>query len=217
MPLLSEITFGALAVYSPRGREARSLLSQRICAAVKQDSFVSLGGVDVRIIPRLVSRLGEKIRGSELEDLFADKPVLVPAPRSSPMRPDSLFPTKVICDELASAGFGSEVRTLLRRTYAVRKAATAPSGERPTARNHYDSLAAERELVASRSILVVDDVITSGSMLIASVSRLREVYPRARIQAFGLIRTMSNSEIRNIYELCAGMVTLRDGRSTRSP
>jgi orotate phosphoribosyltransferase-like protein len=75
----------------------------------------------------------------------------------------------------------------------------------------------EKELLSSGSILVVDDVITTGSMTIASVSRLKEAYPRARLRAFGLFRTISSGEIDRIYEPCAGTITLRHGRCTRTP
>lgn len=59
--------------------------------------------------------------------------MLVPAPRSSPTVENGLYPTKVVCEELRKGGFGSEVRILLERVKAVRKAATAAPGERPTA------------------------------------------------------------------------------------
>lgn len=217
MPLLSDISYGSLAVYSPRDPARKSILSRELCKAVKQDQFLRLGGQNVRVIPRMVQRLGEKIEGSALEDFFDDDPVLVPAPRSSPVKPDSLYPTRIICEELVDKGFGGEVRMLLHRTHAVRKAATAPPGERPTARDHYESIRVERELVTASTIIVVDDVITSGSMLIASVSLLKEAYPRATVRAFGLIRTQSDGEITEIYQLTTGEVSLRAGRCRRQP
>lgn len=217
MPLLSDIEFGALAVYSPRNGEKRSQLSRDICMAVKQDRFLTLGGESVRMIPRLVQRLREKIEGTDLEAFFVDGPLLVPAPRSSPVKPDSLYPTKIICRELRKGGFGSEMRELLHRSYAVRKAATAAPGERPTAKDHYDSLRVDRELITQHSILVVDDVVTTGSMLLGAVSRLKEAYPRATVRAFGMIRTISDGPIERIYELCTGEITLRAGRCRRCP
>jgi predicted amidophosphoribosyltransferase len=217
MPLLSDIRFGSLAVYSPRDNGRYSVVSRNLCHAVKQDQFLTLGGQHVRAISRMVQRLGEKIAGSALEPYFSDGPVLVPAPRSSPVKPDSLYPARLICEELAGNGFGSEVRVLLHRTHAVRKAATAGPGERPTARNHYDSLRVDRELLTPGSIMVVDDVITTGSMLIACVSRLKEIYPRAAVRAFGLIRTQSSGEVTAIYDLAEGEIILRSGRCQRNP
>ena len=217
MPLLSEIRFGALAVYSPRDQAPLSLRSRDLCTAVKQDQYLTTGDQNVRVIPRMVTRLREKIAGTELLDFFANEPVLVPAPRSSLVKADSLYPAKVICDELLRQGFGAEVRVLLKRTRAVRKAATAPPGERPSVQDHYDSLAVVPELAQPNSILVVDDVITSGSMLLASVSRLSEAFPRARVRAFALIRTMSQGEIERIYQLCSGSVSRIGDRCIRAP
>lgn len=217
MPLLSEVRFGALAVYSPRGQLHRSPLSKRLCLAVKEDRTLVLDGRRVRVIPRMVWRMTQKIGGSPLEEMFADRPVLVPAPRSSPLKSNSLYPAEIICRELLNAGFGSEGATLLERTHAVTKAATAASADRPTPHNHYDSLAVRRELRRPPSILVVDDVVTSGGMLLACVSRLKEEFPDAEIAGFALIRTMSDREIENIYEPCVGTIRLRGTRSRREP
>ena len=217
MPLLSEIEFGALAVYSPRDPAQRSVLSRNLCNAVKQHGSLLLGGKNVRAIPRMVGRLREKIAGTDLESLFADDPLLVPAPRSSLIKENSLYPAKVICEELVSQGFGSDTRVLLERCHAVRKAATAPPGERPTVTVHYESLRVVPELEPPESVLVVDDVITSGSMLMASVSRLKDEYPKAQVRAFALIRTMSQGAIEGIYQLCIGAVTRHGDWCSRVP
>ena len=217
MPLLSDIEFGALAVYSPRDPGPTSLLSRNVCIAVKQDGYLTIGGQRVRVIPRMVTRLRERIEGTGLQAFFAGQPILVPAPRSSLIKADSLYPAKVICDELRRQEFGSEVRVLLERTTAVRKAATAPAGERPTAQEHFDSLRVAPELARPASILVVDDVITSGTMLLASVSRLKEVFPQTQVRAFALIRTMSQGPIEQIYELCTGTIARRGERCVRVP
>jgi hypothetical protein len=217
MPLLSDIEFGALAVYSPRDSAPAALFSRNVCVAVKRDGYLTVGGQSVRVFPRLVTRLGEKIEGTGLQAFFAGQPILVPAPRSSLIKADSLYPAKVICDELRRQGFGSEVRVLLERTKAVRKAATAPAGERPTVQEHFDSLRVSPELARPVSILVVDDVITSGTMLLAAVSRVKEVFPLAQVRAFALIRTMSQGPIEQIYELCTGTIARRGERCARVP
>ena len=66
-------------------------------------------------------------------------------------------------------------------------------------------------------MLVVDDVVTSGSMLLASVSKLKESYPNADIRAFALIHTMSGLEIEHMKDPCVGSITLRGERSGRNP
>jgi len=114
-------------------------------------------------------------------------------------------------------GLGSQMQTLLERTIQVPKAAFAKAEDRPTVAQHFASLKVSKELVHSTEILVVDDIVTSGSMLLASVSRLQEAYPDLRIKAFALIRTMSGEEITEIINICAGSIRSRGERAVRNP
>lgn len=219
MPFLSNIRFGAYLVYAPQGTTEMSKRSKSICYSVKQDKFVPVGSPPklVRIIPYLVKRLARDIQGTPLEDFFADQPVLVPAPRSSPVKRDSLYPTRIICDNLVSNGLGVETLMLLERIKAVPKAAFSSPADRPTLQVHYDSLQVTGELLEPRSILLVDDVITKGTMLLASATRLQEAFPDAQIRVFALIRTMSHAEVEHIVDICSGTIVPRGERGVRTP
>jgi len=218
MPFLPELPFGAYLVYSPQGTSPSSKRSKDICKLVKQDGLGQMGTPPqlVRMIPYLVRRLAGKITGTPLADFFADQPVLVPAPRSSPVKPDSLYPTRLICDQLVAHGLGLETRTLLERIKAVPKAAFSRPEDRPTLQVHYDSLRVT-ELLEPRSIVLVDDVVTKGTMLLASATRLQEAMPRTRIRVFALIRTMSHTEVERIEEICIGKIEPRGERGVRMP
>ncbi|MDZ4797739.1 MAG: hypothetical protein SGI92_06225 [Bryobacteraceae bacterium] len=219
MPFLPEVQFGAYLVYSPQGTSQTSKWTKGICSLVKQDGLGQMGAPPkvVRMIPYLVRRLSGKIADTPLTDLFADQPVLVPAPRSSPVKPDSLYPTRLICDQLVANGLGLETRILLERIAAVPKAAFSRPEDRPTLQMHYDSLRVTGELLEPRSILLVDDVVTKGTMLLASATRLQEALPRTRIRVFALIRTMSHVEIERIEEICVGKIEQRGERGVRVP
>jgi hypothetical protein len=219
MPLLSEIRFSSFLIYSPSGKSAKSISAKNVCYAVKQDLTLNAGNPPqpVKAIPFLAQHLRRKIEGSPLAEVFQRRPVLVPAPRSSPLKPDSLSPTRLICQNLVAQGLGAEVRELLRRTEAVPKAAFQKPADRPTVSRHYASLEVTEALAAPDSIVVVDDVITSGGMLLACVSRLRESFPQAEISAFALIRTMSGEEIEQIVTPCVGTIRLNGDRGRRSP
>jgi predicted amidophosphoribosyltransferase len=119
--------------------------------------------------------------------------------------------------EHGSEWFGSEIKYLIERTAAVPKAAFSKPADRPTVQQHFATLACTKEMELVASILVVDDVVTSGSMLLATVSRLTETYPAAEIRAFALIRTMSGQEIESIKNPCKGTISLRGERSSRFP
>jgi len=220
MPLLSEIRFGSYLVYSPSGHSAKSKKSVVVCHAVKNDAAIALeseGGRMARVIPHVIKHLALHVNQGGLGELFATRPVLVPAPRSSLVKPGTLWPPRLICDELVSHGLGTEVQELLQRIKAVPKAAVQSAAERPTASQHFDSMRAIPVLHAPASILLVDDVVTSGTMLVASISRLQEVYPQAAISAFALVRTMSGMEIDALLAPCVGTVHLNKDRGRRRP
>jgi len=220
MPLLSEIEFGSYLVYSPSGQSAKSQQSNAVCRAVKHDSslpLISQGGRLARVIPHVVGDLAGRLGRTPLAPLFAGKPMLVPAPRSSLVKQGTLSPPRVICQELVARGLGSEVQEALRRIMAVPKAAFQQPADRPTAPQHYASLSATHSLVVPAEILLVDDVVTSGTMLLASVSRLREAFPTATVRAFALVRTMSGQEVDALLDPCLGVVKLRGERGHRVP
>lgn len=219
MPLLSEIRFGSYLVYSPSGKSLKSVTAKNFCYAVKQDSTLVVGspGRAVRIIPFLVQHLHTNLERTPLRELFADRPVLVPAPRSSLVKPGSLYPTKLICQQMIERGLGSVTSDLLERVDAVPKAAFQKPADRPTVIQHYNSMGVRPELDAPSAILVVDDVVTSGGMLLACVSKLQDAYPNAAIAAFALIRTMSGAELEAVVDACVGQVRLRGDRGQRTP
>ena len=66
-----------------------------------------------------------------------------------------------------------------------------------------------------KRLLVVDDVVTSGSMLIAAASLLQETFPEAEIKAFALLRTMSFGEVDAILAPCAGLISYEGGPYAR--
>lgn len=219
MSLLSEINFGSYLVYSPSGTSPKSKSAKNVCYAVKQDLTMRVGNPPqpVKAIPFLARHLQSRLATTPLAELFRARPVLVPAPRSSPLKPDSLSPARHICQNLFAQGLGTEVAELLRRTRAVPKAAFQKPADRPTVQLHYETIEVTESIAAHDTLLVVDDVVTSGTMLLACVSRLREVFPQSTINAFALIRTMSGEEIEEVVAPCLGTIRLHGERARRSP
>lgn len=213
----SEFEFGAFLVYSPSGQEQVSRNSRALRDAVKSDGTMMLGGTRQRVLPYLTEALKKRVIGSAIEDLFNCKPVLVPAPRSSLMVAGSLYPTKLLCDAMVRSGLGAETRMLLERVTAVPKAAFQKPQARPTVQQHYDSMRVNAELSAPEDILVVDDVVTRGTMNIGCVLRLMDVYPRASIRCFALIRTMTGVEIERVIDICRGVIYSGEKWGIRRP
>jgi hypothetical protein len=143
----------------------------------------------------------------------------VPAPRSAPLVKNALWPGDRIARALLDAGLGAEVEQLLTRTQSVPKAAFAGPSERPTIERHRSTLAVGAVLGEPPAIIVVDDVITKGTMLYACGQALRQAYPDAKIKGFALLRTMGLvPEVEQIIDPCVGTIGMnRWGDPNRSP
>jgi adenine/guanine phosphoribosyltransferase-like PRPP-binding protein len=74
----------------------------------------------------------------------------------------------------------------------VPKSSWSPGHQRPDAEAHYNSLSVSLRLGdPPEEIVLVDDVITKGSTLLAGASRLAEAFPDANVGAFALVRTQN--------------------------
>lgn len=195
---------------SARSRKARD--------AIKRDS--PWPGQTQPFIQYAIERLQSEVDQGALPGFFGAGVELVPAPRSAPLTKGALWPGRRICQELERNGLGGPVLDLLERREPVQKAAFAGvmGGERPTVTDHLTTLACSRPLLLPARLLVVDDVVTSGSMLLAAASHLRETFPNAEVKAFALLRTMSAGEVEQVLLPCAGLITYEGwGHVRREP
>lgn len=206
--LRSSVPFAALLIYSPRGTSEVSVRSRQVRDAIK--------AARADVLERCAEKLRE-LRG--LAPFLGPEVVLVPAPRSAPIRdPGTLWPAERICVRLQVAGLGREVLPCLVRTLAVPKSAFAGTGQRPTATLHHESMEVRPTLVRPERITVVDDIVTKGSTLLAAASRVSEAFPEAEVRAFALLRTMGFVEnVERIVEACQGTIRWTGSEVQRSP
>lgn len=154
-----------------------------------------------------------------LTSFLSPNAVLVPVPKSALWNEGSLWVPNQLANSMAQVGLGARAARLLSRAVAIPKAATSISSERPNARKHYQTLAVQQELAPPQEIVLVDDVVTTGSTLLGSANRLLESYPTTPIKGFAVIRTISDpSQFEKITHPLVGTIVLRsNGLCRRRP
>lgn len=211
----SEIPFCTFLSYAPRGSSVEAVRSRRVVADIKYDRiFPGIGP----IIEYTARRIHEE-DPPELRGVLDRWTTLVPVPKVALMKPDTLWVPKRLCEALLSEGMAFEILPCLRRERAMVRSAGA--AKRPSPEMHYDSLKVERnlELAPPKKISLVDDVITRGATMLAAYSRMAEAFPGAEINAFAVVRTISDeTDFEETLSPCAGTVVYHGGNSlTRSP
>lgn len=214
---LSTLEFGALLSYTPRGDTKEALHAKDIMIFLKRDQFV--GKPPILMSEWIAKKVKEQLTNLPFTHFFGPNTILVPAPKSSLMQPDTLWVPERIAKALVAEGIGSQVVPYLNRSKPVAKAASCPSNERPTAKQHYDSLIVQGALSKPDEIVIIDDVITRGATLLGCANRLADAFPECRIRAFAAMRTVSNSdEFRDLYSPCVGTIALSaSGQTHRRP
>ena len=180
--------YGALFSYSPYGTSEEEELSRSYRSAVKNDEPIRIAGREVPMPEFVAQTLKESRATLPFGRLFDSKPVLVPVTSSSLKNPDSLWVPFRIASAMQSRGLGSSVSVCLVRKCPVQRAATSISGKRPKAIEHYESQEVQKLIADPESILLVDDVVTSGATLVGSALRLAEAYPKTRIFGFAAMK-----------------------------
>lgn len=97
--------------------------------------------------------------------------IVVPVPRSTPDRP-SLLP---LAQALVDHGVGRKAEVLVERVQAIPSSREARAKGRtpPTAAEHRDTLRVVRLATRAVPVLLVDDVVTTGTILCAAAEALR--------------------------------------------
>lgn len=211
--MITNLDYASYFAYNPKpDSKKNSQHAQAEVRKLKRDQALNDGTCQSKHLVDLMSRQLEK---SRLCDFFKSKPVLVPVPKSSPMKPDTLWVPQRIATSMAKAGLGSSVQTCLKRASPVSKSADN-SQNRPKARDHYNSFSVEA-LPDVDDLVLVDDVVTRGATFLGAASMLKDRFPNARIRAFALICTRTPPAHFSIFEDPAvGRINLRSGAAFRS-
>lgn len=202
---LPEIEYGALLSYSTRGEDEGAKQSKEVMKLLKGDAVVSVqeGPSSPSTQPISMSEwVARFIRQHQstlpFTDFFTPATTLIPAPKSSLMKPGSLWVPQRLAAALAGAGLGKAVLPCLERVTPVEKAALSPPGKRPTPKTHVETLRVVPGLAATPEIVVVDDVVTTGAMLLGSASLLGRPF---RTPASAALRRCGRLRFRAILKM----------------
>lgn len=150
---------------------------------------------------------------------FFDDAILIPVPNSTLAKANTLHPSRMLVHALTRQKLGSGIAKCLFRIKYVGKSAWSSPGRRPTPDVHRESMKVERMLTIPRNVVLVDDIVTTGSTFLGSAWRLTDAYPNAHINAFAAMRTMSDvNKFTEVVHPCQGTIKLTAyGKTTRQP
>ena len=213
--MLSSLDFGSFLVYSPRALGTAGAKSKEFTLSLKEERLA--GRPPVPAAHFLARRMRELQATEVLSDLLHPGAVLVPIPRSGLHEGKAPWPARALADALMANGFGKTVAAVLRRAEPVIKAATAGKGQRPPPQEHLRTLEVTTALGLGNDIVLVDDVVTSGSQLLGAASALSPMLPGATIRGFAAVRTLSAEPVDDMVAPCVGTITLVGQRTRREP
>ena len=214
---LSQLQFGSLLSYCPRGESGEANKSKDVMLALKSDTFVD--DPPILMSQWIANTLKQNKDNLPFSSYFQSDTTLVPTPKSSLMRPNTLWVPERIAAAIVRVSLAKKVLPCLSRVAPVPKAATSLAKNRPKPADHYRTISVQKPLSQPSKIVLIDDIITRGSTFLGAANLLADVFPDTPIFAFAAIRTISNpSEFKKIYDPCTGTITLRaSGDTIRRP
>ena len=205
------LTCGSWLVYATRAKAPNAIRIRDIVLDIKRDQLQAGSRrlyVEI-VVERMASQLGS------LGPLFGDDVLLIPVPGAGLTKPKTVWPALSICNALLHTGLGAAVAPVLQRALAVRK--SAGSQNRPSLHEHQESLAVQGTVARHKRILLVDDVVTSGTTLMASARRVRAAFPKATVEAFALARVQSEGEPPHLFESLLERILITGAKCRRVP
>ncbi len=202
-------------VYSTRGRSAASICARYAIVRLKRGRVEPTSG---RSWADLLIAQFARQAPAMLRQFFTSPVTLVPVPACGAGATESsaVWPALALCQELCRRGLGDHVQAVLQRVEPVANSAWSP-GHRPTVDDHFHSLDVTTLASEPHRFLLVDDVVTRGSTLLAAARRLAVAYPRTPVDAFALARVQGAGDIEQAIQPCVEHITITRTGCIRLP
>lgn len=200
------VAYASCYVYSPQGTSDVCERSRLLCALLKSG--------DRYFIDKYVDRIQREVaEHDQLSGFFSAADILIPVPSCTPG--GGVNAPARLAEVMFRRGLGSASWRGLKRVHAVHKSATAKI--RPTVAMHFESFLVEAlDDSPPDSIMLIDDVVTKGRTLLAAAARVHIAFPKARIRAFAVLRTMGLvPEVPRLFEPWCGCIRWSHGDAQR--
>ena len=207
---LTRLEFGSLLSYTPRGSSNEIQKAKDVMLIIKNDGFIEQP--PIQMSQWIAKTIQKNIKNLPFAPFFDKDSSLVPVPRSSLMKEDTLWVPERIASALVQRHLGKEVVPCLVRETPVPKSAWSDASERPTPSRHFETIAVQGSIKdpPPEKFVLVDDIVTRGATLLGSANRLLEAFPKAQVHAFAAMRTISvPSKFTNMYDPQSGTIEYR--------
>lgn len=211
--LINELYYKSYWTYTPHPNSDGSRIANDIKFLIKNDK--AFGNPPTPISEIIANKIKDEASKPEFKDFFGSDVHLVPAPKSSLMKPNTVWFQENLAKSLSKKGLGIFF-PCLERFKEVKKAAFCKDPkERPLAIEHYNTIRVKPQIQAPKKIIVIDDIITSGTALLGCASLLHKHFPTSDIFGFAVMKTISEPEkFKQLSEPHAGKIIRRkDGRT----
>ena len=142
------------------------------------------------------------------KDFFGKDVTVVPCPSSSIIKEDFLNPPLTICKLLVANGLAYEVCDILYRKTPIRRSSHCNGAEeRPSIQEHIQSIDLKNNILSTKKITIIDDVLTLGRTTYACAKLLNDRFPNIEIRIFAVMRTRNKDKYDDVKNPNIGIMT----------